>query len=122
MIFELRLPDIVPQMTGATTECLYAEAGEALSTGSKLIDLRIDLSSAFAQECPPVSYYRIVLREKAYLRRIEPRPGDFIELDASVALFSNSPDEPLDVTPGRPLRVTVAGILHHDGMHSGNQL
>lgn len=122
MILELKLPDIVPQMTGATTECLFAEAGEALRMGSKLVDLRVDLSSAFAQECPPVSYYRIVLREKAYLRQINPKPGDFIERDAPVALFSSSPDEPLDEAPERPLRVTVAGILHHDGMFSGNQL
>lgn len=122
MILELRLPDIVPQMTGATAECLFAEAGEALRMGSKLIDLRIDLSSAFAQECPPVSYYRIVVREKAYLRHVSPRPGDFLELDAPVALFSSSPDEPLETAPERRLRVTVAGILHHDGMFSGGEL
>lgn len=122
MILELRLPDIVPQMTGATAECLFAEAGDALRLGSKLVDLRVDLSSAFAQECPPISYYRIVLREKAYLRQINLQPGEYVGLDGPVALLSSSPDEPLDQTPERPLRITVAGILRHDGMFSGGDL
>lgn len=122
MIFEIRLTQIVPQMSGATIECIYPEAGEALKMGSKLVDLSVDLSSAFAQECPPVSYYRIVLREKAFLRSIEPASGDLLEVNDRIALFSTQADEPLDKEIARPLRMTVAGIMHHDGMASGQQL
>ncbi|MBA3056062.1 MAG: hypothetical protein FP826_14305 [Sphingomonadales bacterium] len=121
MIYELKLSAIVPQMTGATTQCCYAAPGDALKMGSKLVDLSVDLSSAFAQECPPVSYYRIVLREPAFLRAITAKPGDFTAVDAPLALFSSTPDEPLDEAPARPVRVTVAGIMHHDAMWSGQQ-
>lgn len=119
MILELKLTSIVPQMTGATIECVYAEAGDALKMGSKLVDLSIDLSSAFAQECPPVSYYRIVAREAAFLRKIEVRPGSLAGVDTLIALFSTSCDEPLDEAPARGLRTTVAGIMHHEGMVTG---
>ncbi|MBS0476657.1 MAG: hypothetical protein JSR28_16120 [Proteobacteria bacterium] len=122
MILEVRLTQIVPQMTGATTECFYAAPGDALRMGSKLIDLSVDLSSAFAQECPPVSYYRIVLRESAFLRSIETRPGDFTAVDQSIALLSTTPDEPLDEPPSRAARVTIAGILPHERMFSGQRI
>lgn len=121
MILELKLTSIVPQMTGATIECVYADAGDVVKMGSKLIDLSIDLSSAFAQECPPISYYRIVAREAAFLRRIEVRPGSFAEVDTLIALFSTTSDEPLDEAPARALRTTVAGIMHHEGMVTGAQ-
>ena len=58
MIYQFKLPLIVPQMSSAVIECLYAKPGDALKTGSKLFDLSVDLSSAFAQECPPISFFR----------------------------------------------------------------
>ena len=122
MIFEVRLPLIMPQMSAATVECLYVEPGEAVKMGSKLADLRVDLSSAFAQECPPVSYYRIVLRERAFVRKIAPVPGDLLDVDALVALFSTEADEPLDQPVSRPMRTTIAGIMHHDGMVSDQKI
>lgn len=122
MIFEVRLPLIMPQMSAATIECVYVEPGEAVKMGSKLVDLRVDLSSAFAQECPPVSYYRMVLRERGFVRSIAASPGDLLEVDALIALFSTEADEPLDQTVARPLRTTIAGIMHHDGMVSDQKL
>jgi len=120
MIYELRLPLIIPQMTGATVECLYAAEGDALKLGSKFMDLSIDLGSAFAQECPPVSFYRLILREPAFLRQFKAKPGEYFELDAPIALFSTTVDEPLDQPPARAVRVTTAGIIHHEGMWTGN--
>ena len=122
MIYALKLPTIVPQMTGATAECVHATPGAALKMGSKLLDLSIDLSSAFAQECPPISYYRIVLREPMFLRSMAAKPGDLIGLDGEIALFSTTPDEPLDAAPARPPRLTIAAIMHHDGMWRGAEV
>jgi len=119
MIYALKLPTIVPQMTGATVECLHAAPGDELKMGSKLLDLSIDLSSAFAQECPPISYYRIVMREPMFVRAMAAGPGDFIGLSSDIALLSTTPDEPLDAAPARPPRVTIAAIMHHDGMCHG---
>ncbi|MBC2665164.1 hypothetical protein H7F51_06510 [Novosphingobium flavum] len=122
MIFEVSLGQIVPQMSGATVECVHARPGDMLAMGSKLVDLSVDLSRAFAQECPPVSYYRVVLREKACLRALTVKPGEALDVGELVALFSTDPAEPLDQTPERALRTTVAGIMHHENMFSGQQL
>src|ERR1700693_4089162 len=95
MIFEFKLPLIVKQMTGATIECLHAKPGDAVKMGSKLMDLSVDLSSAFAQECPPISFFRVVIREAGWLRKLDLTPGQFCQWDEVVAVFSTEPDEDL---------------------------
>ena len=122
MIYEFRLPLIVNQMTGATLECLYAKSGDSLRMGSKLFDLSIDLGSVFAQQCPPISFFRVVVREAAWLRKLDLVPGAFSELDEALAIFSTSPDEDIDQPAARAIRTAVAGIVHHDGMWTGSQL
>ncbi len=119
MIYEFRQSAIVAQMSGATIECLYAAPGEMLRPGTKLLDLSVDLGSAFAQECPPISFYRIVMREPAWLRAINVAPGQFCALDEVIALFSTDPEETLIEAPARAIRTTTAGILHHGGMWTG---
>jgi hypothetical protein len=121
MIYEFRLPLIINQMTGATVECLYAQPGSSLKMGSKLFDLSIDLGSAFAQECPPVSFFRVVMREAAWLRRLDLAPGKVAQVDEVMAVFSTSPDEDIGEPAARVVRTTVAGIVHHDGMWTGSQ-
>jgi hypothetical protein len=119
MIYEFRLQPIVAQMGGATIEQLHARPGDAVKMGSKLFDLSVDLGSAFAQECPPISYYRVVLREAAYLRKLDLVPGQFCQLDEVMAVFSTDPDEDLDQPATRIVRTTVAGIVHNDTMWTG---
>jgi hypothetical protein len=122
MIYEFRLPLIVTQMTGATVECPHAKPGDAVKMGSKLVDLSIDLSSAFAQECPPISFFRVVLREAAWLRKFDVAPGRFCQLDEVIAVFSTDPDEDMSQPAGRAIRTTVAGIVHHEAMWTGSHL
>ena len=121
MIYEFRLPLIVPQMTGGTVECLHAKFGELLKMGSKLLDLSIDLSSAFAQECPPVSFYRVMLRETVLLRELAAVPGQSCHVRDILAIFSTDADEDIDLSAARTVRTTVAGIMHHEGMWTGNR-
>ena len=120
MVYGFRLPTINPHMSGARIECIYAEPGNALKIGSKLFDLGVDLSSAFAQECPPISFFRVVLREPVFLRKLNVARGQLCELGELVALFSNEADESLSAAPVRDIRLTVAGIIHHDGLWTGN--
>jgi hypothetical protein len=120
MIYAFRLPTINPHMSAARIECIYAEPGNALKIGSKLFDLGIDLSSSFAQECPPVSFFRVVLREPVFFRKLKVVRGQLCELGELVALFSTEPDETLTVAPVRDIRFAVAGIIHHDGMWTGS--
>jgi hypothetical protein len=120
MVFEFRLPLISPHMTVALVECLYPSPGTSLKTGDKLMDLRVDLTSTFAQDCPPVSYYRIIMRENAVLREFllgagaPCKPGDLI------AVLSTQRDESRDQPAQRPIRFATAGIVHHASMWTGN--
>jgi hypothetical protein len=122
MIYEFKLPLIVTQMTGAAIECLHAKPGDAVKMGSKLFDLSIDLSSAFAQECPPISFFRVVLREAAWLRKFDVAPGQFCRLNEVMAVFSTDPNEDISQPAARSIRTTVAGIVHHEAMWTGSHL
>ena|SRR5262245_56677312 len=119
MIYAFRLPLINPHMSSARIECVYAEPGGALKNGSKLFDLGVDLSSAFAQECPPVSFFRVVLREPVFFRRLNADRGQLCQVGEQVALFSDKADACLDDAPVRDIRFAVAGIIHHEGMWTG---
>lgn len=118
MICDFRLPLVNPHMTGATIECVHSGPA-VLKAGSKLLDISVDLGRAFAQECPPVSFYRFVMREPAILRTIAARPGQYLAVEDLIALFSTEPDESLDQPAARAVRLTVAGIMHHAGMWTG---
>jgi hypothetical protein len=98
-------------MTTALVNKIYANEGVSLNVGAKLLDLRVDLSAAAPHDCPPVSYYRVALRDRVWLRRLTVAPGDDVEVGATMAQFSTESDEPLDGEPARAIRVTIAGIL-----------
>jgi hypothetical protein len=120
MIFEFRLPLISPHMSVALIECLYATPGASLKTGDKLLDLRVDLTDTFAQDCPPVSFYRIIMRENAVLREFLVGAGSPCKPADLIAVFSTRADEPKDQPPQRPLRFATAGIVHHPAMWTGD--
>lgn len=121
MIYQFVLPLINPHMSGARVECIYAQPGAALAMGSKLFDISVDLGSAFAQECPPISFFRIVLRERLYLRRLDVTDGQLCAVGDLMALFSVEPEQDLSAPPARPIRVSTAGILSHAQMWTEKQ-
>ncbi len=120
MIFDFKLPLIGPHMTSATIECLYPSPGTPLKTGSKLLDLSVDLSSAFSQDCPPISYFRIITRENLVLREFHIAPGQMCNVGDLIAVFSTTTDEALDQPVQRGIRSATAGIMHHGGMWTGS--
>ena len=115
---ELRLARINPNMSAGVIECLYAEDGAALKVGDKLLDLSVDLSSGFSQYCPPISYFRVVVREKVWLRKMLVKPGQNCGVGELLGIFSTEQDQADDETPARPLRITTAGIAYHSNMWS----
>jgi hypothetical protein len=120
MIFEFRLPSINPHATEALIEILYPAPGSSLKTGDKLLDLSIDLSASFAQDCPPLSFFRIVMREHIVLREFCIERGQSCKVGDVLAVFSNAVDEPLDQAAKRGIRFATAGIIHHGGMWTGS--
>ena len=115
---ELRLTKINPNMNAAVVETIYATTGSALKVGDKLCDLSVDLSSGFSQYCPPISYFRVVVREKVWLQKLFIVTGGSYDVGQLMAVFSTEQDDPGEEAPARPLRITTAGIAHHSGMWS----
>ena len=120
MLFDLVLPRINDHMTTAVIRKVHAVEGDAMTIGTKLLDLSVDLSAVAPQDCPPVSLYRIALRDKAWLRRVNVAVADEIGIGAPLALFSTERDEPLDAAPARGVRITLAGIVHPSEWWEGN--
>src|SRR5438477_239219 len=121
MLYDLRLPKINPNMSSAIVECVYATPGSQLKPGDKLFDLSVDLSSGYSQYCPPISYFRVVVREKLWLQKILLHPGDSCDVGDLLALFSSEEEEAIEATPVRSIRITTAGIAHHRGLWSASQ-
>lgn len=111
MLLTLTLPRINELMSTAVVETIHAVSGSALTPGTKLLDLSVDLSAVAAHDCPPVSLYRIVLRDRVFLRRVAVARGDELAVGALLAQFSTDPEEPLDGEAARAVRITIAGIL-----------
>jgi hypothetical protein len=111
LLLNLTLPRINPSMTTAIIDTIHASVGALAPVGGKLIDLTVDLSAAADHDCPPVAQFRLVARDRAWLRRLDVAPGDEPEVGASLALFSTEPDEPLDGPPARQIRLAIAGII-----------
>lgn len=111
MLLTLTIPRINDQMEAAVIDRLHMETGAALPIGAKLLDLKVDLSGAQAHDCPPVTYYRLVLRDRAWLRSLKVSAGDTCPVGTVMALFTTTEDEPLDQSEGRELRTSIAAII-----------
>jgi hypothetical protein len=111
LLLNLNVPRINDYMTSARIETVHAQEGQRLAPGAKLFDMTVDLSLAAPHDCPPISHYRIVLRETAYMRRLDIERGDEPAVGAQLALFSTDPDEPLQAAPARMARMAIATIM-----------
>jgi len=98
-------------MVDATIDVAHIAEGGSVVLGGKFVDVTVDLSAATPHDCPPISHYRIALRDRVWLRRLDVAPGDRVDVGASLALFSTTPDEPLEGEPARAVRVAIAGII-----------
>jgi hypothetical protein len=96
--------------SGMITRVDIAE-GSALVMGSKLLEVRVDLSGAAPQDCPPIFYFRVVSNERGWVRRLSASVGEEKGVGEVLALVSTGPDEPLDGPPARSLRVSNAAVL-----------
>jgi hypothetical protein len=120
MVYNLVLTGLGDGDAIATIECAYQNPGSRVAAGAKLFDISVDLSSSLRQDCPPISYYRLIARESAILLKALAAPGDRAALGDTLALFGQDASEPQDGPVSRALRITIAGILWHGAMWSAN--
>jgi hypothetical protein len=98
-------------MTSAVIKAVHAKEGEPLPSGGKFLDVSVDLTSYAEHDCPAISYFRIVVRERAWVRRLSIAAGDEVAPGTPIAHLSTEPAEVLDGSPVRAARFSVAGIL-----------
>lgn len=118
LLLSLTLARFNDQMDHGLVDKVHMTPDAALAIGGKLLDLKVDLSGAQAHDCPPVTYYRLVSRDRAWLRALKVGPQDRCEIGQVLALFSTTPDEDLDQPVEREIRTSVAAIIPPMGWDS----
>ena len=121
MLTSLVMPKFHEGASAALVESIHVDVNTKLFSNTKFIDVSINLSSLFAQNCPPISYYRIVLREGLWLRELFMSAGQLCGVGDTVAILSTDEREPLDQEVSRVVRIMTAGISYHGEMWSGAQ-
>ncbi len=111
MILSLNMPQLGVPMSQGVVERIHISEGCRIEVGAKLLDIRVDLSAVAAQDCPPISYFRMVSREAGWVRRLICATGAVHSMGEILALVSTDRDESCDEPPQRPLRIASAGIL-----------
>lgn len=111
MLLSLTLGRLNEHMAEGLVDKVHMVSGVALPIGAKLLDLKVDLSGAQAHDCPPITYFRLVARDRAWLRDLKITVGQSCEMGTLMALFSTTPDEPLDQPVEREIRTSVAAII-----------
>lgn len=107
MILSVSLPRAGERMRRGVIHRLLARPGEPLRPGSPLLEVKVDLGEAQAQDCPPVYYFRLVSTERAHLRALHVAERAVVEVGADLGVATSTPGESADGAPGRPLRTTA---------------
>jgi pyruvate/2-oxoglutarate dehydrogenase complex dihydrolipoamide acyltransferase (E2) component len=110
VILDVALPRAGEQMHEGTVRRLIASPGDVLRPGSPLLEIRVDLSSAKAQDCPPIFFFRLVATERAHLRAWTVVTGDVVHVGGVLGVASTSPDEGTEGPRTRSLRTTSVAI------------
>ncbi len=121
MLYSLNIPKLNEHVTAVRIETIHAAADAQLAIGAKFVDVSVDLSDVFAQDCPPISFHRIVVRERLWLRRLLVKAGDVCAPGACIAILGDVATEPDEGEPIRAVRVMTAGISYQPEMWIGNQ-
>lgn len=110
MILSLSLPRVGEEMRAGTIHRVLARAGDPLRPGTPIVEVRVDLSAAKAQDCPPVFYFRLIATERAHLRTIAAEAGAVLDVGAPLGVATTTADESADGPPARGLRTTSVAI------------
>jgi len=111
LLLSIELPRLHELMTTAVVSHVHAAPGDEIAVGAPLLDLRVDLSHAAAHDCPPVSFFRVVARDRGVLRTLTAGKGSEIAPGERIGLLATTADEPVTGEPARPARLTTVGVL-----------
>lgn len=114
MLLAIELPRLHDLMTTAVVTAVHAVPGATLESGAPLFDIRIDLSHAAAHDCPPVSWFRVILRDRGVLRALTVAEDSEVAAGERVGLVASAPDESTSGEPARAARLTAVGLVGPD--------
>jgi len=110
MILSVLLPKAGMQAGSATIHRLVAAPGAELKPGVPLLEVRVDLESDKAQDCPPLYFFRVISTERGVLRAWHVAEGDVVDAGTRIATVTATADESPEGTPARALRSTSVAI------------
>ena len=110
MILSLVMPRIGAQIQRASIHKIIANPGDELRPGTPLLEIRVDIGSAKSQDCPPLSFFRVIATERAHLRSLSVALGGLMEVGAPLGLASTDRDESVDGQARRALRLISVAI------------
>ena len=110
MILSLTLPKAGGQMSQGSIHKLIAKAGDALRPGTPLMEVRVDLGSDKAQDCPPLYFFRIISTERGVLRSLNIETGALVNVGQTLGIATSSAEESAEGQPARALRTTSVAI------------
>jgi len=110
MILSLTMPKVGAQMTHGTVFRLVAKAGDELKPGTPLMEVRVDLESEKAQDCPPLFFFRILATERGVLRSLGAEQGALLAVGTPLGVVTSTAAETAEGAPVRALRTTSVAI------------
>lgn len=110
MILSLALPKVGAQMSRGTIHRLVHTVGDELRPGVPLLEVRVDLESDKAQDCPPLYFFRLIATERGVLRSLNVALGDVVDAGTVIGVVTSTADESADGAATRALRTTSVAI------------
>jgi hypothetical protein len=110
MILTLMLPKAGAQMSRSSIHRIIAKTGDELRSGTPLMEVRVELDSQQAQDCPPLIFFRLIATERAVLRSLNVAAGALVQVGQTLGIATSSAEESMDGTPTRALRTTSVAI------------
>jgi len=120
MIISFKLPSLVDVGCIYSINNIYIGENEFVERGTKLLDIKVDMNEMLLHDCPSINFYRLVAQESAWVRKLNISPGQQIDNDFLLGVFSTEQSEPIldDFIFERGIRFGYAGIIHEVDWYS----
>ena len=111
MLLKLVLPVANEALPTARIDAVHISSAQQLMPGARLIDFTVGVDAGTIHDCPPITHYRMTLRERASVVRIDAAEGESLAAGATLALLATEPGDDAATDPVRSARVSVAAIM-----------
>ena len=96
MLYSFKLP-LIGGLEGIySIVSIYASEDQLLSRGCRILDLKIDMQSSLAHDCPSINFYRLVMLESMWLRKIFISPGEATQANSLIGIFTSDQYEDIE--------------------------